>query len=133
MGTAACGDYAANHNMVEVQIFIDAIDLCTLPTDLLLLEVIVTSDEPDNAPGDGDGNTTGDTDGQDGFTAPVDVTPFFTFNPATAGFEGSIFLRAERADGGGGRTYTIEATVVNDFNNWGTSSCVVVVPATKPQ
>jgi hypothetical protein len=36
-------------------------------------------------------------------------------------------LRAERAGGKGGRTYTIEATVLNSYNNWATSRCLVVV------
>lgn len=116
-----------NHKLVTVNVLIDATDLCTDPTDLLL-EVIVTSDEPDNAPGDEDGNTTGDTDGKDGFTAPADVTQFFTFNPATGCFEGTVFLRAERAEDGIGRTYTIEATVMNSHNNLATSRCLVLVP-----
>ena len=122
-----------NHKMVEVRVFIDASDLCTVAADLVLLEVILTSSEPDNALGDDDGNTTGDTDGEDGFTIPVDVTEFFTFNPDTGGFEGSVFLRAERAESGSGRTYTIQATVLNNDNNCATSSCAVVVPVDNPQ
>ncbi|HUE73799.1 MAG TPA: hypothetical protein VMP01_23165 [Pirellulaceae bacterium] len=117
-----------NHQMVEVGVFIEATDACTHPDDLLLLEVVVTSDEPDDAEGNGDGTTTGDTDGEDGFAAAVDVTELFTFNPATARFEGSVFLRAERAGAGSGRTYTIRATVLDSHNNLATSSCVVVVP-----
>jgi hypothetical protein len=117
-----------NHRMVEVGVSIEVTDACTEPADLVLLEVTVTSDEPDDAGGGGDGATTGDTDGADGFTAPVDVMPFFTFNPTTSRFEGAVFLRAERAGRGRGRTYTIEATVVNGFNNRATSSCIVVVP-----
>jgi hypothetical protein len=70
---------------------------------------------------------TGDTDGEDGFTAPVNVSEFFTFNPATGSFEGTVFLRAERAGGNGGRTYTIEATVMNSHNNWATTRCFVFV------
>jgi hypothetical protein len=117
-----------NHKMVEVGVFIEATDACTEPADLVLLQVIVTSDEPDDADGSGDGRTTGDTDGQDGFTAPVDVTKFFAFNAVTASFEGSVLLRAERAGGNSGRTYTIKATVLDSHNNLTTSSCVVVVP-----
>lgn len=122
-----------NHKMKEVRVFVDASDLCADSADLVLLEVVVSSDEPDNAPGDADGNTTGDTDGADGFVTPVDVTEFFTFNPDTGGFEGSIFLRAERAEENGGRTYTIQATVLNSDNNWATSNCEVVVPEDQPQ
>jgi hypothetical protein len=58
----------------------------------------------------------------------VDVTESFKFIPRWGGFEGSVFLRAEQAGGGSGRTYTIEATVLNGFNNWATATCVVVVP-----
>jgi hypothetical protein len=112
-----------NHKMVGVHVTIHATDLCTDPADLLL-EVIATSDEPDN--GAGDGNMTGDTDGEDGFTAPVNVSEFFTFNPVTSRFEGTVFLRAERV-GDGGRTYTIEATVMNSHNNWATTRCFVFV------
>jgi hypothetical protein len=115
-----------NHEMVEVGVTIAATDACTDPADLVLLEVFVTSDEPDNGLGDGD--TSGDTHGEDGFTAPVDVTDFFTFNPQTNAFEGVVFLRAERAGFGSGRTYTIEATVLNSHANWTTSRCAVVVP-----
>jgi hypothetical protein len=114
-----------NHKMRGVRVSIQAADLCT-DLENLILEVIATSNEPDNA--ENDGNTTGDTDGKDGFTAPVDVTAFFTFNPDTACFEGTVFLRAERAEDNIGRSYTIEATVMNSHNNWATSRCVVFVP-----
>ena len=114
-----------NHKMVGVNVIIQATDLCADPADLML-EVIITSNEPDNA--ENDGNTTGDTFGQDGFTAPVDVTGFFTYNHDTASFEGTVFLRAERAEDNIGRTYTIEAAVMNNDNNLATSRCVVLVP-----
>lgn len=117
-----------NHEMVEVGVSIKATDACTDPANLVLLEVIVTSDEPDDDGGNGDGNSTGDTDGEDGFTSPVNATRFFTFNSVTGSFEGSIFLRAERAGGGNGRTYTITATVLDSHDNLATSSSVVVVP-----
>jgi hypothetical protein len=122
-----------NHKMVEVGVFIEATDACTNPADLILLEVIATSSEPDDAEGNGDGNSTGDTGGKDGFTAPVDVTEFFTFNAETASFEGSVFLRAEKAGGNSGRTYTITATVLDSHNNLTASSCVVVVPHDQSQ
>jgi hypothetical protein len=116
-----------NHRMIEVRVLIDAADLCTSP-EALGLVVLATSNEPDNARGDGDGNTTGDTHGADGFTAPVDVTDAFEFNPLTGRFEGSVFLRAERAQSGTGRTYTIHVTVLNSHNNSAKSSCDVNVP-----
>ncbi len=115
-----------NHRMVEVEVSIEVTDACFGADGRQLWQVIVTSNEPDN--GKGDGNTTGDTDGEDGFSEPVDVTEEFEFDEETGAFEGEIELRAERAGGGNGRTYTIEATVVNADFNWGTASCVVVVP-----
>src|SRR5688500_13320484 len=117
--------------MDEVGVFIDAGDACADPNELIL-SVTVASDEPDDA-GEDDGHTTGDTDGGDGFTAPEDVTPAFAISRETRGFEGSIFLRAERSGGGDGRSYTIEATVLNGDNNSATSSCVVVVSREKAQ
>jgi hypothetical protein len=116
-----------NHKMREVGVFIAASDACKGPSELMLL-VTVSSNEPDDAPGDGDGGSAGDTDGEDGFAAPVDVTEAFTYNPASGGFEGSVLLRAERDEAGDGRSYMIEAGVLNDDFNGATSSCVVVVP-----
>jgi hypothetical protein len=117
-----------NHKMVEVAVSVQATDDYTSPEDLLLLGVLVSSDEPDDAPGSGDGKTTGDTHGSDGFTAPVDVTDEFTFNSITGRFEGTILLRAERDGNGDGRTYTIEAMVLDSQGNLGSNNCVVVVP-----
>ncbi len=118
-----------NHQMVPVNVFIDATDACTAPENLILLAVEVSSDEPDNGLGDGD--TAGDVFGEDGFTAPVDVTSSFAFNPATGSFEGTILLRAERDGSGDGRAYNIEAFVVDTALNPASTSCVVVVPHDK--
>ena len=114
------------HQMVAVKVFIDATDVCTAPEDLILLAVEVSSDEPDDGLGDGD--TAGDIFGEDGFTTPVDVTTVFTFNPETASFEGTILLRAERDGSGDGRSYTVEAFVVDNSLNLTSTSCVIVVP-----
>ena len=115
-----------NHQLVEIGIFIDATDACAAPEDLVLLSVTISSNEPDNALGDGD--TGGDVDGMDGYTSAVDVTPSFTFNDLTNSFEGSLSLRAERDGAGTGRTYTIEAVVIDTWFNLASTSCVVVVP-----
>ncbi len=117
-----------NGKMRDIGVFIDATDNCTNPDDLVLLRVTVESDEPDDAEGDGDGSTSGDVDGLDGFEAPVDVTEFFAYNPNTASFEGDIMLRAERHGSGSGRTYTITAFVLDSAGNLAEASCVVVVP-----
>ena len=84
-----------NHQFVDVSVSIEISDLCANPEDLILLDVIVSSDETDDSVGDNDGMTTGDTDGADGFTMPVEITDAFAFSPATASFEGVIRLRAE--------------------------------------
>lgn len=68
------------------------------------LEVEVTSSEPDDAVGNGDGTTTGDTNGFDGYTRPVR----FTWTPNADGtFAIPLRLRAERAGTGNGRVYTV--------------------------
>ncbi len=120
-----------NHNMVTVAVFIEATDACVAPQNLILLSVTVSSDEPDDAAGLGDGETTGDTHGADGYTSPVDVTSELHYNPATERFEGFILLRAERDGNGDGRAYTIRARVLDNYNNVGNASCVVVVPHDK--
>lgn len=117
-----------NHTMVEVQIVVEVLDPCAPPEELLLWEVIVRSNEPDDALGDEDGDTTGDTDGGDGFTAPVDVTGNFVFNPLAGRYEGSIMLRAERNESQAGRRYQIEATVINPHLNMSIGRCEVWVP-----
>ena len=119
-----------NHKMVEVSVSILAIDDFTPnPEDLFDgLVVLVSSDEPDNGLGDGD--TEGDVNFEDGFTVPANVTPMFTLTE-DAFFEGTIWLRAERGGGGGGRTYTIEAFVKDVAGNVGSCSCEVKVPHDK--
>jgi Concanavalin A-like lectin/glucanases superfamily len=118
--------WPARRQMVEVSVFVDATDICAAPADLQLLAVEVTSDEPDDGLDGGD--IAGDVDGLDGFTAPVDITQLFEFNAAAGGFDGSVYLRAERDVLGEGRSYTIKAYVVDTANNLAETSCVVVVP-----
>ncbi|MDA1014630.1 MAG: hypothetical protein O3A00_09285 [Planctomycetota bacterium] len=118
----------ANSEMTLVEIYVEATDLCARPEDLELLIVQIESSEPDDASGKSDGTTTGDTNGQDGHSAPVDVTGNFAFNELTASFEGSVLLRAERDKKGSGRTYSITAWVRDTQGNPAQTSCVVVVP-----
>jgi DNA-binding beta-propeller fold protein YncE len=77
-----------NHRMVPVQVVPHAMDACD-PSPRVLL-VSVTSSESDDAPGDGDGRTTGDIAG----AAP---------GVPDIGFA----LRAERSASGSGRSYQI--------------------------
>ena len=76
-----------NHRLIDVQAVVTASDLCGPVT--LVLESIA-SDEPDDAPGNGDGRTVDDIRGA---------------NVGTADF---LFqLRAERGANGAGRIYTV--------------------------
>ncbi|HEX2989866.1 MAG TPA: hypothetical protein VHO49_04265, partial [Anaerolineales bacterium] len=69
--------------------------------------VSVTSNEPDNAPGMDDGNTTDD----------IVIVDDFNFK-----------LRAERSDTGTGRIYTITYMVTDACGNSTTQSVTVTVP-----
>lgn len=91
-----------NHKMVAVTVSADAGDLVGVSS---LKIVNVTSSEPDNGLGDGD--TAND----------IQVTGDLTVN-----------LRAERAGGGNGRTYTITVEASDDAGNTTTKTCTVFVP-----
>ncbi|MGH7596736.1 MAG: FlgD immunoglobulin-like domain containing protein [bacterium] len=67
-----------------------------------------TSDEPDDAPGGGDGNTVNDI--------------------VIAGDCKSAQLRSERQGSGNGRVYTIHLSVKDGNGNIGTATCLVTVP-----
>jgi hypothetical protein len=71
----------------------------------------VASSEPDDAPGGGDGATTGDVQGADVGTADVDV-----------------LLRAERDGRGPGRTYSARYRATDASGNVGTGVGTVAVP-----
>ena len=69
--------------------------------------VSATSNEPDDAPGDADGNTTQDVLVLD---------------------EDTLKLRAERDESGSGRVYTITFRATDDCGNSATDSATVTVP-----
>jgi hypothetical protein len=117
-----------NHAMIPVRIVIVATDACAEPGDILPVEVNVRSSEPDDAWGGGDGHTSGDVDGHDGFCAPVDVTHRFTYFPDLGVWKGTVKLRAERSGHGRGRKYTIDVQAVDSHGNLAVTSCVVIVP-----
>src|SRR5262249_49463141 len=75
------------HRMVDITARITAADVCSTPTVML---VSVTSNEPDDAAGGGDGTTLQDIQGAAIGTADT-----------------SLALRAERAEKGSGRVYTL--------------------------
>lgn len=116
------------HAMVPVEIVIVATDACADPDEILPITVTVRSDERDDAPGGGDGNTHGDVNGQDGYVAPVDVTGEFHYDEGTGLWTGTVRLRAERAGSGHGRKYTIDVQAMDSNGNASTTSCCVVVP-----
>ncbi|MHC5005609.1 MAG: FG-GAP repeat protein, partial [Planctomycetota bacterium] len=97
-----------NHQMVGVTATVTATDECGPPS--VVLES-VSSSEPDNAQGSGDGNTVDDIQGAE---------------PGTADFE--LLLRAERAGSGDGRIYTIVYTATDASGNDASDGAEVRVP-----
>ena len=101
-----------NHKYVTVNATITAADNSGAAPAITL--VSATSNEPDNAPGDADGNTTDDV-------VRVDLDTFR--------------LRAERSESGTGRIYTITYRATDACGNRTTRSATVRVdpPALKPK
>jgi hypothetical protein len=108
-----------------------------------------SSDEPDNDIGDG--NTTGDVNGSDGFFRPVDLTDEFEFDDDECDDDvcahecddecddgeceeddqdgsGVVELRSERQGPGDGRIYTISVVLDSDDMRERTTTCEVEVP-----
>jgi hypothetical protein len=98
-----------NHRMVTVDSTMVATDNCD-PHPMVVLTG-VTSSEPDDAPGGGDGNTTSDVQGASVGTADY-----------------SILLRAERDGAGSGRVYTVTYQATDASGNATTASSMVTVP-----
>lgn len=127
--TSVASLWPPKHDMRPVKLFVEATDACTEPGAVQILSATLRSDEPDDAPGGGDGNTCGDVNNQDGFSAPIDVATLFAPVPGQPGlFKACVLLRAERAGSGDGRVYTLEVTAADANGNTSSSSCVVVVP-----
>lgn len=98
-----------DHRMARVRVSWEAHDVCDPRTRVGL--VSVTSSEPDDAGGNGDGATTDDIQGAD---------------PGTA--DTGIGLRAERAAGGPGRLYTLTYRTVDGQGNASSAIATVTVP-----
>jgi large repetitive protein len=102
---------SANHRMQTFQLCdcADSQDSCSGFVDLNAVGQIISiySDEPENAAGDGDGNTTGDIV----ITGPTEFK-----------------LRAERDSSGNGRVYGINFTVPDPSGNRVSTSCKFTVP-----
>ncbi len=117
-----------NHEMVEVTLYIFGTDAVADSEDIIPLSVIITSDEPDDATGNGDGATTGDINGSAG---AVEVVSLFTFDAGigpSGAWKATVQLRAERQGNGVGRCYKIDVIAIDSSDNEGRSSCCVVVP-----
>ncbi|MEZ6234986.1 MAG: hypothetical protein R3B68_12440 [Phycisphaerales bacterium] len=120
-----------NHKMkvVELQVIIEDI-----AGSAHLLSATLRSDEPDDAPGGDDGNTSGDVNGGDGFAGPVDVADLFVFDPSrgTSGaWVASVLLRGERAGSGDGRVYTLDVVAIDEHMNITECSTCVIVPKSR--
>ena len=97
-----------NHKYVTVHATVSATD-DTDPNPTIDL-VSVTSSEPDNAPGEADGNTTNDVVAVDDYT---------------------FMLRAERDERGTGRIYTITYRATDGSGKSDIESATVVIPMTR--
>jgi N-acetylneuraminic acid mutarotase len=98
-----------NHDLVPVHPAWQVHDACDANPAVALLSV--TSSEPDDAPGMGDDNTTGDIAGADLGTA-----------------DGQVDLRAERSGTGPGRVYQMTYQAVDASGNSTPAFAVVTVP-----
>jgi hypothetical protein len=95
------------------QLVASASDLCDASVDINDVVISqVTSDEPEDAVGNGDGNTLND----------IVITPDCK----------SLQLRKERAGGGDGRVYTITLKVKDSSGNVATAVRKVYVPQSGP-
>jgi 6-phosphogluconolactonase (cycloisomerase 2 family) len=97
-----------DHRLRPVRVSLAATDACAAAVTILLRSV--TSSEPDDAKGGGDGRTTGDIRGVD------------------EGDDRDLLLRAERASSGPGRTYTLTYRVTDPSGNSHDVTTTVAVP-----
>jgi hypothetical protein len=98
-----------NHRMAPVSVEWDLTDVCDGAVAVSLLEV--SSSEPDDAQGDGDGATTGDLG---------------AWTPGTP--QAAFALRAERAGDGAGRVYQLTYEATDASGNMTPAVAIVTVP-----
>jgi hypothetical protein len=115
-----------NHRMVAVRVFLAVADVCASPEDFTVA-CQVSSSEADDAKGDGE--TTGDVNGANGYVSPVPVA--LTYDLQSGMFTGLVNLRAERNGSRNGRIYSISGVAGDPSGNNSSASCVVVVPHDK--
>jgi len=97
-----------NHQMVDIKVMVSVTDVCDASPTINLISI--TSNEPDDAKGNGDGNTVND------IQEAVSGSPDYVFK-----------LRAERAGEGNGRVYTITYTATDASGNSASTKAIVVV------
>jgi hypothetical protein len=100
--------WSPNHKMVDIKATVTATDICDAAPVKKLTSIV--SDEPDDAIGNGDGNTVDD------IQAAIGTTVF------------AFKLRAERAGEGDGRVYTIKYTATDASGNSASATATVTVP-----
>ncbi len=103
------GLWPPNHRLVPVHVAFLATDHCDPSSTVRLISA--TSSDQDDAPGDGDGRTTGDVTGADVGTADTD-----------------LLLRAERSANGPGRTYELIYLAADASGNGASAMSLVSVP-----
>ena len=103
--------WSPNHKMVNIRATVTATDICDAAPVKTLTKI--TSNEPDDAPGIGDGSTINDIDAAIGKSV-------YTFK-----------LRAERSGEGHGRVYVVTYTATDKSGNSASASATVVVPLEK--
>lgn len=126
--TDAAALWPPNHTMRTVTIVLAGTDACSAPEEIVPLLVTIRSDEPDNEDGLGDGDTTGDVNGQDGYSAPVDITDLLVYDDDLGAWITTVQLRAERDGVSDGRAYILDIMAIDSHMNVSLTSCVVVVP-----
>jgi hypothetical protein len=96
-----------NHKMVDITATVTVTDICDADPTVVLTSI--TSDEPDDARGNGDGKTVND------IQADIGTTDY------------EFKLRAERVGEGDGRVYTITYTATDASGNSASASATVAV------
>jgi hypothetical protein len=118
----------ANHKMRCVKIDVYADGGCGGALSMGAIRVLVSSDEPDDVNGVGDGSTTGDVDGQDGHAQAVDVSASLVPGTAPGHYVATVMLRAEAQSQGDGRDYTITVRGADGAGNVAQAVAVVRAP-----
>jgi hypothetical protein len=104
--------WPANHKMVDITLTVTVGDICDPNPNVVLTSVV--SNEPDDAPGGGDDQTSNDIQ-----NAEIGTEDY------------NISLRAERQGKGNGRIYTITCTATDASGNSSSTSTTVTVPHDK--